>query len=234
MNERGTENAVKVDAPGELTIEAEADRYKQVSQAYWGGMTSTELYLRYRSLHRMGVLQQCHYMVAFRPFDENGLLFKIRKRVPLVDFDNRGQLMGWLASEVDLSAMSAETDSVKAGGFTHNFLNGLGGGEFSMTLLETSRADVQDSAKKIKALMVNSNGTQNLPRDYLIQVDVAQFHPERGGASKPVLVSSMVAMLTEANTSLSASGREALQVQMTFTKAVPFLPVLDDPFLRNP
>ena len=220
MSERGTENAVKVDAPGELTIEAESDRYRQVSQAYWGGMTSTELYLRYRSLHRMGVLQQCHYMVAFRPFDEKGLLFKIRNRIPLVDFDKIGKMMGWLASEVDLSAMSAETDSVKAGGFTHNFLNGLGGGEFSMTLLETSRADVQDSAKKIK--------------DYLIQVDVAQFHPERGGASKPVLVSSMVAMLTEANTSLSASGREALQVQMTFTKAVPFLPVLDDPFLRNP
>lgn len=187
----------------------------------WGGMYASEALQQIKQLQDIGVghLRKSHYIVKFRPFWERGVAAQlaIQAKLPLLN----NNLIGFLVTSTDISLLDAQTDSVQAGHYQHNYVTGNNSNEISMTLLETKNGDILKSAEIIKNIMFAPDGTQGVPADYMLYASIGLF--DWCNRSKVVFQKEWIVALQSAKTDVSAGNREVMDVQMVFTKVYPWL-----------
>lgn len=190
---------------------------------FWGGMYSHQALQQILTLQDIGVghLRKSHYIVKFRPFWEKGQVATLTKanQLPLLD----QSYMGWLVTSADLSLIDAQTDSVQAGHYQHNYVTGNNANEITLTMLETKNGDVLNSADIIKNIMFAKDGTQTVPADYMFYVSIGIF--DWSNREKVVFQKEQLVCLQSARVDLAAGNKEVLDVQMIFTKMYPMLPI---------
>lgn len=186
----------------------------------WSGMPADKAVRIYKELYALGTLSPANYGIELTPFDENGLLMDDSFwRIPLFD---EGMLLPWLATSVDLSILDAQVDSFYAGHYQMNFINGNGSGDIPITFIETRNASILNSAKRIKQIMFPADGTQGVPKDYLMNLKIYTF--DRQSRSNRMFEIDHLVALQAGNLPLEASNTSGVAtVTLTFVKMFPML-----------
>lgn len=189
-----------------------ADQY-----GVWSGMSIEEAKGYYDALYAIGTLSAIHYGVELRPFDENGL---IATSPDITLFDNFW--LPWLATSLDLSVLDAQNDSANVGHYQINYITGNSSGDIQIPFIETRAADILNSAKAIKSIMFNKDGTQAVPADYLMMLKA--FIYDKHNRSTRVFEMDHLVALQVGSVPLEASNVNGVAtVQLTFLKMFPML-----------
>ena len=191
---------------------------------YWSGLSSADLRLIWSDLNRIGTLSKAHYIVELSPYSANSPL----KEIPIFQTSKEGtsrfNIVGylpWLAQSVDVSIIDAQSDSINAGHFQQNYMTGNQQSEVSITFLETKNCHISRSAQAIKKIMFKPDGTQGLPAEYLMWLEVSLFR--RNDREDVPFVNRCLVALQSAKLDLAADDRGILTVPLTFTKMYPMM-----------
>lgn len=178
------------------------------------GLTAAEAMRVYRTLYSYGSLLACSYGVFLED------VFNIGKG--RIKWFEPPFLLSWLASDVELSLGSMETDSYKAGSYQMNYVTEQSSDTMSVTFIETKNADIIKSYEACKKLATPKDGTVNEPAKYAFKLTVMLFN-ERRNLKNPVHKKNFIVGVKEASVSLQSSGRdEIVKVQVTFSKLAPY------------
>lgn len=177
------------------------------------GLTAAEAMRVYRTLYSYGSLLACSYGVFLED------IFGIGRGIKWFE---PPFLLSWLASDVELSLGSMETDSYKAGSYQMNYVTEQTASEMQVTFIETKNADIIKSYEACKKLATPKDGTVNEPAKYAFKLTIMLFN-ERRNLKNPVHKKSFIVGVKEASVSLQSSGRdEIVKVQVTFSKLAPY------------
>lgn len=218
----------------------------------WSGMPIEKALTYYNQIYATGILSSIHYGVTLEPFDQSGAIANATVKLfdtydlvnqeaghfsafmkgldgfspeelndPIPLFDENYNLP-WLASSIDLSILDAQTDSVNIGHFQLNHITGNSSGEISIPFIETRNAAILNSAKAIKKIMFAKDGTQALPKDYLMVMKIYIY--DRHSFSTRVFEIDHLVALQTASIPLDASNKNgAGVVTLNFVKMFPML-----------
>ncbi|MCY3200812.1 hypothetical protein, partial [Acinetobacter baumannii] len=114
-----------------------------------------------KELYALGTLSAAHFGIEIRPYRANSKI--AQANIPIFDPSNK---VAWLANNVDVSLLDAQTDAVHVGHFQLNHVTGNASNELSISFIETKEAAIANSAKAIKEIMFNKDGTQPPPIEY--------------------------------------------------------------------
>lgn len=206
----------------------------------WGGLCAADALNLYKELYALGTLSSVHFGVEIKPWDENGLinsqeinLYKVENltkigwdpeaqesgAIPL--FDDKYKLP-WLAHNCDTSNLDAQFDSINVGHHQMNFLTGNASGEISVTFIETKNGAILNSAKAIKEIMFPRDGTQALPKDYLMVMTIYIY--DRFNSNTRIFEQKRLVALQADSIPLDASNvNGVMMVPLTFMKMFPML-----------
>ena len=171
----------------------------------------------YNNLYSYGAIKQCHYAVFAND------IFGIQQRAGVViPWFAQAFPMSWLATEVDYSIGSAESESFQAGSHQFNYLTQQSSDTIDVTFIETNGGHIAKSAKLCKDIAMPSDGTVKEPYHYTFALFVMVFGGTRD-LRNPTLKASYLAAVKEGSISLSSTGRsEIAKTQVTFQKIRPF------------
>lgn len=194
---------------------------KKLSTPWFGG-DAKDAYARYRNLYDLGAILQCQY--AVHVYD----IFNIQDRADVVIPWFAGSFpMSWLATEVDLSLGSLETESYHAGAYQAAYVTGQTSSSIDVTFIETRNMDISKSYQACKNLATPKDGTVNEPKKYAFRLTLNVFgnNPRnyQGNEVLPIFEIDHIVCVKEANISLSSSGRsEIIKINVVFEKLVPY------------
>lgn len=193
----------------------------------WFGLTggAKQAYAQYKNLYaNYGAILQCQYAVYLN----NPL--GIGKNIPWFNPDFK---LSWLATEVDMSLGSFESDHFNAGGFQLAYITGMSSGSIDVTFIETRQGHIANSYNACKKLIVNADGTVNEPAKYAFELDIhllghnQRLNPNGNYKSDPIFATKHMVCVKEASISLSSTGRsEIAKVVVTFEKIAPNVAML--------
>lgn len=139
--------------------------------------------------------------------------------LPLVSDDF---VLPWLAQTIDLSVMDAQSESVKTGSFQLNFITGNASNEISIPFIETRNGAILNSALEIKKIMFPDDGTQALPKDYLMYLKI--FVYDKHIRSVRIIEVQHLVALQASNLPLEATNINGVSiVTLNFLKMFPML-----------
>lgn len=179
----------------------------------WFGRTSAQARSHFYDIYNLGTLNAAQFGVVLKPF--NGAFANSKSKIPIFN-----EKICLLAQSVDVSIFDAQNDSMNVGNHQLNYITGNATNEISITFLETKNADVFKSADKIKAMMFNKDGTQWLPKDYLMELTVFAF--SRNDVKHRPLQKGFVVALQGGSVPFDVSNRNGVvMVQLNFIKMFP-------------
>lgn len=208
----------------------------------WAGMNPDQAQSVFSELYGLDVLSMAHFGVTLEAFYDDAEIVskqidlyssfdlknmlgnghapsKSPQKIPLIDRDFK---LMWLATNVDISTLDAQNDSVHVGHFQLNYFTANGTGDISVTFIETRNASIINSARAIKSVMFNDDGTQAVPKDYLMRLKIYTFD-KHSQSTRPLEVEHIVA-LQAANLPLESSTANGVgMVTLNFTKMFPML-----------
>lgn len=224
-----------------LIVTAESD-----ISGVWSGMPIAQALPIYKELYGLGTLSTAHFGVTLEPFDLDGDLAKSKFSgyLPLGQVGNstfsnqvkslsEGELdtlpifldeyqLPFLATGYDLSLLDAQVDSMNVGAHQFNYLTGNGSGDMSITFIETRNVAILNSAKIIKSVMFNKDGTQKEPFHYLMRLTA--FIYDKFNFGQRVFELEHIVKLQTASIPLESSNSNGVgTVTLNFTKMFPNL-----------
>jgi len=206
----------------------------------WAGLEKPEALNLYKELYELGTLSSVHFAVELTPFARNAEI--ARKQIELytpeslnsllsggqprkvkqtIPFFNPSYKMPFLAQSVDMSLFEAQSDSVNVGHYQLNFITGNAASEISIQFIETRNGAILNSAQAIKDVMFKRDGTQALPKDYLMKMTI-YVYDRHSAVVKTFTLSHLVALQT-ANLPLDATTNNNGIVTLSFIKMFPML-----------
>ncbi|SDB86993.1 hypothetical protein [Acinetobacter boissieri] len=225
-----------------IHVKANPDTPKISNIGPWAGMAGDQAQGVFSELYGLDVLSMAHFGVTLEAFYDDAEIVskqvdlyssfdlktmlsrgyapaKSPQNIPLIDPDFK---LMWLATNIDLSTMDAQSDSVHVGHYQLNYFTTNGTGDISITFIETRNASIINSAKAIKSVMFREDGTQALPKDYLMRLKIYIFD-KHSNSTRPFEVEHIVA-LQAANLPLETSMANGVgMVTLNFTKMFPML-----------
>lgn len=183
----------------------------------WCGMSASELKGRYADIFQLGTLSKASYIIELEPYDQKSKL----KSLPLFRTDTQYAQLRWLATTCSIHVLQADTDSVKAGHYQHNYVTGNSEDEISINFIETSSGDIYQSASAIKKVMFHEDGSQGLPAEYAFWLTVS-VHLRENRSIVPIQKRVLVC-LSSASLDLDSQGG-LLELPLTFVKIHPMMP----------
>ncbi|MDO4440568.1 MAG: hypothetical protein Q4B81_00110 [Moraxella sp.] len=192
----------------------------QISQPWFGG-DAKQAYERYRSLYDLGAILQCEYAVHL--YDRYDIAGRAGVNIPW--FDGKFPL-SWLATEVDVSLGSLETESYHAGAYQCAYVTGQSSGTIEVTFIETRQMDIGKSYQLCRKLATPKGGVVNEPKKYAFEIIISIFGKNARNYQKhdtqPIFEVRHIVCVKEASISVSSTGRsEIIKVNVTFEKLVP-------------
>lgn len=178
----------------------------------WSGMSPADAKRHYLELYDLGTLSTVHFGIDLQPLERDSLI----ARADLPIFRQTIKLP-WLAQSIDLSVLDLQTDSVMLGHYTQNYITGNSSGELAIPFIETRQADILNSALLIKNIMLNKDGTQALPADYLMRLNIHIFD-RNSRSTKHFETEHIVALQTSGLQLDPSAGATPGIVNLTFIK----------------
>lgn len=180
--------------------------------------TLLEMRKAYNTLYSYGAIKQCHYAVFAKD------IFGIQQRAGVViPWFAQAFPMSWLATDVDYSIGSVDSESFYAGSHQCNYLTQQSSDTIDVTFIETNGGHIAKSAKLCKDIAMPNDGTVKEPYHYTFALFVMVF----GGARdlrNPTLKASYLAAVKEGSINLSSGGlSEIAKTQVTFQKIRPYV-----------
>lgn len=188
----------------------------------WFGGTAAEAYARYRNLYDLGTILQCEY--AVHVYDRYNIQGMSGQYIPW--FDGKFPL-SWLATEVDASLGSLETESYHAGAYQCAYVSGQTSGTIDVTFIETRNLDISKSYQLCRKLATPKGGVVNEPKKYAFEIIITVFGKNtrnyQAHQTNPVFEVRHIVCVKEASISMSSTGRsEIMKINVTFEKLVPY------------
>lgn len=184
----------------------------------WSGMSAEEAQRNYKELYALGTMSPVHFGIELSAYDQDGLL----ANDPWVTMLSPDFKLPWLAREVDMKVIDAQSDSAQVGHFQMNFLNSNSANEIAITFIETRAGDILKSAKAIKEIIFRPDGTQGTPSDYMMWLKIYTF--DRMSRSNRVFEMEHLVALQSANVPLDASNKGTIaEIPLTFVKMFPMI-----------
>lgn len=182
-----------------------------------GSLSLPELRKAYQNLYPLGTILQCNYAVYLTN------IYKIGKGQQITWFLDNFPL-SWLASDVDISVGSVESESFHAGSHQINYLTQQSSDTIDVTFIETKNMDIANSFEMCRKLAMPTDGTVNEPRKYCFALTAIIFDKKRSlRMNQSAFGKKWIVSVKEANISLSSGGRsEIIKTQVTFQKIRPF------------
>lgn len=194
----------------------------------------------YKQMYDLGNASPIHFGVWLRPFDDSGELanqsidlistydltqssqddneFSEGQQIPLLD----NSILPWLCQSIDLSVFEGQTDSVNVGHYQINQITGNSSGEISIPFLETRNASILNSAKAIKNIMFAKDGTQGLPKDYMMYLTIYMY--DKHSLSTRIFEIEHLVALQTSSIPLDVTNKSAASVvTLNFIKMFPML-----------
>ncbi len=186
----------------------------------WFGGSAAEALSRYRSLYSLGAILQCQYAVHVND------IFNIQGKSAAIPWFAGSFPLSWLATEVDLSLGSLETESYHAGAYQGAYVTSQSSGTIEVTFIETANMDISKSYQACRRLATPAGGVVNEPKKYAFEIVISIFgNKSRNYQAKmvsPIFEVRHIVCVKEASISLASSGRsEIAKVSVTFEKLVP-------------
>lgn len=201
-----------------LVNQVSAQAQKMGEQPWFGG-NAKQAYERYRNLYDLGAILQCEYAVHVHD------IFNIQAGVRIPWFAGSFP-MSWLATEVDLSLGSLDTESYHAGAYQAAYVTGQSSGTIDVTFIETRNMDISKSYQMCRKLACPKGGVVNEPKKYAFELILTVFGKNarnyQAHLTNPIFEVRHIVCVKEAGISLSSSGRsEIIKVNVVFEKLVP-------------
>lgn len=188
---------------------------KASSPGEWSGLSIEAAKPIYDKLYALGVLSTAHFGIEIEPLFSDALISDASI------FEDE-VMLPWLANNVDLSLLDAQMDSVQAGHYQINHVTGNGSGEISVVFIETRAGHILSSAKQIKSVMFKPDGSQSLPKDYLMKMRI--FIYDRSDRDNWIFEIEHVVVLQAGSVPLSAETKNGVAlVTLTFSKTLGML-----------
>ncbi|MFN1851727.1 hypothetical protein ACK136_19880, partial [Acinetobacter baumannii] len=167
-------------------------------------------------LYALGTLSAAHFGIEIRPYRANSKI--AQANIPIFDPSNK---VAWLANNVDVSLLDAQTDAVHVGHFQLNHVTGNASNELSISFIETKEAAIANSAKAIKNIMFNKDGTQPPPIEYLMRLKIYAF--DKAARNQNQFAIEHLVALQAGNLPLDAANKAHAIVTLNFIKMFPNL-----------
>ncbi len=216
---------------------------KPTQLGIYGGLTAIQAQALSRELSELDILMTPNFKVELSPYDPSSKIAKLqvqllnglhqalatanrsvvdeRVNLPLFAQSSKyGQYIQYLATDVDVSLLDAQSDGVQVGSMMLNHLTGNSTGEISITFIETRNAMILNSAKAIAGIMFNSDGTQAPPIDYLMKLKISAIDRHNHLA---VFDKTWVVSLQTGSISFSSGDIGRASTQLNFVKMFPML-----------
>lgn len=181
-----------------------------------GALSLSELRQAYQRLYPLGTILQCNYAVYLTDIYGIG-----KGQIPwfLDSFP-----LSWLASDVDISVGSAESESFYAGSHQINYLTQQSNDTMDVTFIDTKNMDIANSFEMCRKLAFPKDGTVNEPIKYSFALTAVIFDKKRTlRVNQAVFGKKWLVAVKEANINLSSGGRsEIIKTQVTFQKMRPY------------
>lgn len=182
----------------------------------WSGLTVDKAVSHYQELYALGTLSAAHFGIEIRPYRANSKI--AQANIPIFDPSNK---IAWLANNVDVSLLDAQTDSVHIGHYQLNHITGNASNELSISFIETKAAAITNSALAIKQIMFNKDGTQQPPINYLMRLKIYAF--DKAVRTKHHFEIEHLVALQAGNLPLDAANKAHSIVTLNFIKMFPNL-----------
>lgn len=214
----------------------------KLQKGVWSGVSVEEARKQYENLYNTGIFIPTHFGVKFAPYDPDGALaeeeinlyspyelgmllysdFDITPqkqlgKIPLLDPDFT--TVPFLCSSVDVPIIEANSDSANIGHYQLNYLTGNATEEITFNMIETRNGAMANSAKAIKEIMFKKDGTQAVPKDYLIVATVYAY--DRHARSLDIFEVNYLLALKTTTLALDVENRAGSVVPLTFLKMFP-------------
>lgn len=209
----------------------------------YNGLTGVQAQILVKELSELDVLLKPNFKVTLAPYFANSAIANTHiklldglhnalatgnlsvndRSVPIPIFPQNsqyGQYIQYLATDIDVSFLDAQTDSQIIGAFNINHVTGNSTGDVTITFIETRNAMIANSAKAIKNIMFNKDGTQAPPKDYLMKMRVEAIDRHN---HLPVFEQEWIVSLQTGSIGFSSSEVSTATTQLTFTKMFPML-----------
>ncbi|EOI0070705.1 hypothetical protein ACMFRB_000344 [Acinetobacter baumannii] len=191
------------------------DRFAK-NPVLWSGLTVDRAVSHYQELYALGTLSAAHFGIEIRPYRANSKI--AQANIPIFDPSNK---VAWLANNVDVSLLDTQTDAVHVGHFQLNHVTGNASNELSISFIETKEAAIANSAKAIKEIMFNKDGTQPPPIEYLMRLKIYAF--DKAARNQNQFEIEHLVSLQAGNLPLDASNKAHAIVTLNFIKMFPNL-----------
>ncbi|WP_372557368.1 hypothetical protein [Acinetobacter pittii] len=183
---------------------------------YSARLTVDRAVSHYQELYALGTLSAAHFGIEIRPYRANSKI--AQANIPIFDPSNK---VAWLANNVDVSLLDAQTDAVHVGHFQLNHVTGNASNELNISFIETKEAAIANSAKAIKEIMFNKDGTQSPPIEYLMRLKIYAF--DKAARNQNQFEIEHLVSLQAGNLPLDASNKAHAIVTLNFIKMFPNL-----------
>lgn len=186
----------------------------------WAGMTAAKAKNMYEQIYAVGTLSQAHFGVKLSAYFQNSEIGKLHLL-------QNSSYLPFLAQSVEASLLSAQSDSANVGHYPLHHIGGNNLPEMQIGFLETKDAVIANNIMAIKEMMFHKDGTQGLPKDYLMRLDLFAF--DRHNFELKPFKKSWIVALQDASISFESSAVNGVVViPVTFTKMLPNLKLSED------
>lgn len=236
------ESPFKPDSTELDTIHLQPSKY---SVGAWSGVSSEEAKLQFENLYNTGFFIPTNFGIKLTPYKEDGLLSDgdvslydsytlgllllpdfiteqpTEKTMAIPLLDPEFSALPFLCSSIpDIPLIEAVTESVNVGAFQMNYVTGHETGEITVNMIETRNGAIANSIKAIKDCMFNSDGTQNLPSEYAMILEIYAY--DRHSRSLNIMKFRYLVALKTSSVSLDVENKSAgCIIPITFTKLAP-------------
>lgn len=183
----------------------------------WFGLSAMGAKTAYQKAYGLGAILQCNYAVYLND------IFNIQSGAGAgtIAWFHGDFPLSWLATEVDVSLGSLESESFYAGSHQCNYITQQSSDTIEVTFIETHNAVISNSFTTCKKLAAPLDGTIKEPKRYTFELIIAVFGNQRD-LNAPIFEQRHLVSVKEASFSLSSTGRtEIVKVQVTFQKIRP-------------
>lgn len=179
------------------------------------GISARDAKAAYQKLYSHGAILSCNYAVQLID------IYKIGHGIPWFASEFP---MSWLATDVDVSLGSMESESFYAGSYQCNYMTQQTADTIDVTFIETRNAAISHSYDLCQSLIFPADGSVNEPKKYTFALAIGVFDTVRkANLSTAVWDAAYLVSVKDGSFNLTSTGRsEIIKAQVTFQKIRPY------------
>ena len=221
------------------TMETHATTY---NVGAWSGVSAEVAQQQYMNLYNVGLFMPTNFGISLTPYDPDSAIAQADlnlynsyelgtllipdfnvvqginpETIPIPFFDPDFVLPFLCSSIPDIPLIEANTESYAVGNLQMNHVVGHNSEEILVNLIETRNGAIGNSIKAIKNIMFDDDGTQALPNDYAMILNIYAY--DRHSKSLNIFNFNFLVALKLSNLTLDVETKEAgAIIPVTFIK----------------